>query len=69
MVDDFRDYISDWQGWYCEVSTLDDGTVITNQDDPRYDEGDVCSEVIESTVKELQRHLNEKHGLKVNFRD
>jgi len=67
MTDSINDYFSDWQGWYCEVSTLDDGTIITDSEDSRYDEGEVCSEVIENTTKELTRHLKEKHGLNVRF--
>jgi len=67
MTDSINDYFSDWQGWYCEVSTLDDGMIITDSEDDRYDEGEVCSEVIENTIKELTRHLKEKHGLNVKF--
>lgn len=67
MTNTISDYFSDWQGWYCQVSTLDDGTVITSQEDDRYNEGQLCAEVIEQTTKELVRHLKEKHGLNVNF--
>lgn len=67
MKKQISDYFSDWEGWSCNVSTLDDGTLIIDSEDKRYDQGEVCGEVIENTTKYLRIHLKEAHGIEVEL--